>query len=304
MLLSVVIPIYQRQSLGERALRSALAQDLGGQAELEVVAVDDASPQPFSLPEDLRDDPRVRVIRHAVNLGAAGARNTGIAAARGDYIALLDSDDLWLAGKLARQLRRAVVDRESSAQKRIYATGFLTLHGPSGRVEALIPAEASGPADFASGVWFMPGSTVLAHREVFALVGPADTSLRRLEDLDWFLRAGLAGVRLVVEPVIGAVIEVGARPSFAAVNQAARAIASKWAGDPALPNSVRRRLWAYLDLERAAAARYQGDWPRTLLWLASSFLRVPRLSLPLRRFWTKTRVDPTWLPTPTPAAPA
>ena len=94
---SVVIPVFERQAQGIEALRSALAQ-IG--AKDEIVIVDDGSKEPFWLPDYAAADPRVTLIRHDVNRGAAAARNTGVKAALGTWIAFLDSDDLWLPGKL------------------------------------------------------------------------------------------------------------------------------------------------------------------------------------------------------------
>ena len=92
MLLSVVLPVFNRQELAERALRSALVQDV---ADMEVVVVDDGSEPPFCLPVDLASHPKIRVIRQDKNLGESGARNAGVDAARGEWIAFLDSDDYW-----------------------------------------------------------------------------------------------------------------------------------------------------------------------------------------------------------------
>src|ERR1700739_3061214 len=104
MRVSVVIPVYDRQALGERALRSACSQEVDG---MEIVVVDDSSDPPFALPADLVVDPQVRVLRHEENLGAGRARDTGVAVARGDWIAFLDSDDYWLPGTLGPRLQFA-----------------------------------------------------------------------------------------------------------------------------------------------------------------------------------------------------
>src|SRR5580658_4114105 len=104
MRVSVVIPLYGRQALGERALRSARSQDVDG---MEIIVVDDGSDPPSKLPADLASDPRVRLLRHEINQGAGRARDTGVAAAQGDWIAFLDSDDYWLPGTLTPRLEFA-----------------------------------------------------------------------------------------------------------------------------------------------------------------------------------------------------
>ncbi|MCO5059283.1 MAG: glycosyltransferase [Rhizobiaceae bacterium] len=281
---SVVIPVFERQAQGIEALRSALAQ-IG--AKDEIVIVDDGSREPFWLPDYAAADPRVTLIRHEINRGAAAARNTGIKAALGTWIAFLDSDDLWLPGKL--DVQRALALEASQGQDLwAIATGFRRLDAVNGgRGEDLLPVPASTIRQFASGCWFAPGSTVLLPASAFDRLGGFDTSLGRLEDLDWFLRFGIAGGRLAVAPVIGSVVRVGSRPDPTRVDAARERLADKWInGSGRLPDaSDRRRLRAYLDLESASANYYAGKTLRAVVRLGSSLLRVPRLRLPLERWW-------------------
>lgn len=97
---SVVIPTYNRVSLVERAIESALTQTL---EDIEVIVVDDRSTDDTEAVVAAIDDKRVRFLRHDENRGGSAARNTGIDHARGEYIALLDDDDEWLPQKLERQ---------------------------------------------------------------------------------------------------------------------------------------------------------------------------------------------------------
>ena len=98
-LVSVVIPTYNRSAICRAAVESVLAQTY---PNVEVIVVDDGST------DDTRDaiarvNSRVQVIwQH--NAGVSAARNTGMAAARGEYIAFLDSDDRWLPWKLEAQM--------------------------------------------------------------------------------------------------------------------------------------------------------------------------------------------------------
>jgi len=71
----------------------------------EVIVVDDCSTDGTAAVVNAIDDPRVRLVRHARNRGGAVARNTGIDEARGQFIAFLDSDDVWDADKLVEQMR-------------------------------------------------------------------------------------------------------------------------------------------------------------------------------------------------------
>jgi len=100
-LVSVVIPTRNRAGLLARTLGTVLAQRL---TELEVVVVDDASTDETPALLGAVGDDRLRVIRHPGRRGVAAARNTGIDAAAGRWVAFLDDDDLWAPDKLARQV--------------------------------------------------------------------------------------------------------------------------------------------------------------------------------------------------------
>ncbi len=97
---SVIIPTYNRAGLVQEAVASVLAQTW---RDFEVLVVDDggsdgtdAALAPYAS--------RLRLLRRESRGGVSAARNTGIEAARGEWLAFLDSDDLWLPEKLARQM--------------------------------------------------------------------------------------------------------------------------------------------------------------------------------------------------------
>ena len=100
-LISVIIPTYNRENVISISLQSALSQTY---KNIEVIIVDDCSTDCTKTVVDCIDDPRIRYIHHSANKGGAAARNTGIRAAKGEYIAFLDSDDAWLPNKLEVQL--------------------------------------------------------------------------------------------------------------------------------------------------------------------------------------------------------
>jgi len=102
-LVSAVIPTYKRAYCIERAVDSALNQT---HPRIEVVVVDDGSPDETSALLERRYGSDARVVRiRQENGGVAAARNTGLRAARGDFVGLLDSDDLWKPWKIELQLR-------------------------------------------------------------------------------------------------------------------------------------------------------------------------------------------------------
>lgn len=100
-MISVIIPTYNRAGTIERAMKSVLEQTY---TDLELIIVDDCSDDSTADVVASVKDQRVVYIRHELNKGACAARNTGISASRGDYIAFQDSDDIWYANKLRCQL--------------------------------------------------------------------------------------------------------------------------------------------------------------------------------------------------------
>jgi glycosyltransferase involved in cell wall biosynthesis len=98
MTVSAVIPVYNRPGMLREAYSSCIGQNYN---DLEVIIVDDGSEPPVEV--DVSDNTRVIRVSHTGRPGML--RNIGVQAARGRYIAFLDSDDLWLPGKIPAQLR-------------------------------------------------------------------------------------------------------------------------------------------------------------------------------------------------------
>ncbi|WP_173422300.1 glycosyltransferase family 2 protein [Ensifer adhaerens] len=101
---SFVIAAFRAADTIARAIDSALAQE---EVEIEVIVVDDASPDETAAVVEAMTDPRIRLIRLPANQGPGGARNAGLDAARGDWVAILDADDTVRPGRLARMIARA-----------------------------------------------------------------------------------------------------------------------------------------------------------------------------------------------------
>ena len=178
---SVVIPVYNRRALVGRAIRSVLAQQ---GADFEVIVVDDASDDGTS--ERVREEfgNTVKIVILKENSGVSAARNRGIAAAEGEWIALLDSDDEWLPNKLAQQ---AAALRES---------GMLVCHTDEiwirngVRVNPHKHHQKFGGDIFykALALCVMSPSSIAIHRRVFADVGMFDECLPACEDYELWLR--------------------------------------------------------------------------------------------------------------------
>ena len=98
-LISVVIPAYSGTHLLDRAVRSALAQDM----PLEIIVINDCSPEDVDGVIAPYLD-RVVYLKNTQNMGAAESRNRGVSLAKGKYVAFLDADDYWAENKLTQQL--------------------------------------------------------------------------------------------------------------------------------------------------------------------------------------------------------
>jgi glycosyltransferase involved in cell wall biosynthesis len=191
---TVVVPTRNRWPLLSRALASVLVQD----ASLEVVVVDDGSSD--ETPAELARvrDRRVQVIRHASPQGVARARNAGLAAAQGTWVAFLDDDDLWAPHKLSAQL--AAAGRTAAF---VYA-GAVVIDG-DGAVKRLSTIPSPDELDrtlLGSNVVGTP-SSVLARRATLERVGGFDERLAVLADWDLWLRIVAVGqAAAVFEPLI------------------------------------------------------------------------------------------------------
>ena len=294
-MISVIIPVFNRPLSAIRAARSVLLQQLDAGELLEILLVDDGSDPPLAL--DLADLglERARLLRLDRNGGPAAARNRGVEASTGEFIAFLDSDDIWEPGKLARQLamfRRLAAGRDKALLG--IACGFYYPNHATGRLESRLPIAGRSALQFASGCWAAPGSVLLVHRTAFDRIGLFDTHLRRLEDYDWLLRFGLAGGRLEIVDHMGAVIAPSGLARSEVVSQSVARLAAKYGTDDGLllPAVVRRRFDAYLELERAAAAFADRRRWRGVMRLSRSILLKPRLTTALLPFWTRGHIIP------------
>jgi glycosyltransferase involved in cell wall biosynthesis len=199
---TVVIPTRNRWDLLSTAsLPSALGQE---GVDLEVVVVDEGSTDP--TPEGLAalDEPRLRVVRHDRAKGVAQARNAGIRAARGEWVALLDDDDLWAPWKLRAQLQ---VGREQQA---VFVYGAAAALAPDR--SWVYSLAATDPATLlrtllSRNVLWGGCSNVVARTDVLQKLGGFDEALFQLCDWDLWIRLALAGPAAACDEVLVACIE-------------------------------------------------------------------------------------------------
>lgn len=176
--ISVIIPTFNRAHVLRHAIDSALAQTC---PTFEIIVVDDGSTDETpALLAEYGD--RVRVVRQT-NQGVAAARNAGIAIARGDLIALLDSDDVWMARKLEKQVARFEADPELGlvhCGADFVDTG-VSLEGMEGWVAAEM-------LRFDREVIIACGSGVVVPRRVAEELGGFDARMGASEDWDFCYR--------------------------------------------------------------------------------------------------------------------
>ena len=181
-LVSVVIPTFDRREEVVRAVHSVLAQGYRG---TEILVIDDGSTDGTAAALGALGDDRVRVVRQE-NGGVARARNRGLAEAKGDLIAFLDSDDLWLPGKLERQV---ALLGALPARFGICVTGAEDRRGgETVATRAPPPAGDLSVPLLIENLLHAPMATVLVRREVVDVVGGFDPDLPAAEDWEWLQR--------------------------------------------------------------------------------------------------------------------
>ncbi len=196
---SVVIPTHNRAALLPRAMRSVLAQTY---RDLELIVVDDASTDDTERVVASFDDPRIRYIRHDGRRGAAAARNAGIRAARGAYIAFQDSDDEWLLEKLDKQMQ---VLRANGRSAEVVYCGFLRWRGGSAHYVPE-PSVTVRQGDILTQLLlgnFVSTQTLLLRRQCIENAGGFDERLARFQDWELAIRLAKAHeFRCVDEPLV------------------------------------------------------------------------------------------------------
>jgi len=195
---SVVIPTRNRWTTWlPRTLAYALDQEA---VELEIIVVDDCSDTP--APPDLvpAGETRVRVLRQESNVGQARARNLALAEARGEWIAVLDDDDLWAPRKLRLQLDAAAA-RDAAY---CYAAALVT----DDRFSRFERWDAPDPDELADlliegNVVPAGASNMLVRTDLLRELGDFDDGLAQLADWDMWLRVTRAARgAAVAEPLV------------------------------------------------------------------------------------------------------
>lgn len=212
--ISVVVPAYNSSRFIEAALDSVAAQTL---APREIIVIDDGSTDDtFERVQRWQAKTKLNVtLLKQANQGVSAARNHGIRNATGDWIALLDADDIWLAEHLTRLAGAVHVYTELIA---VFADGVYfdseknSESPPIARVKALRASEVEagdkvhrlGASFFEillPGLFFPP-SAFMFRREVALKVGLFDESIKASEDREFILRLSRAGTFAFVDQVL------------------------------------------------------------------------------------------------------
>ena len=187
---SVVVPCYKTAEFVAETLESVFAQTY---KDFEVIVVNDGSPDTPELERAIAPWRDRIVYLHTENCGLAGARNNGIRAAKGELVALLDSDDGWEPNYLEVQVRS--LDEDPSADI-VYPRCVIFGEGPSVGTRS---TPSTGEVTFSRLVQQKVSVvvSVLARRSALERAGLFDEGLRSCEDFDMWLRCLKNGSRIV-----------------------------------------------------------------------------------------------------------
>ncbi len=181
-MISVIMPVYNSLPYLKESYASVIAQTY---ADFEFIITDDGSTDGFDEWSATVDDDRVTILRQK-NSGASAARNTGIQAATGKYIAFIDADDIWFPEKLEKQLD--VLKHEPEYGLVYTHARSIDGRGRSREKEFRYNQEGWVWRDLLRENFLVCGSTPMIRKECFDRVGMFDTSLMNCNDRDMWIR--------------------------------------------------------------------------------------------------------------------
>jgi glycosyltransferase involved in cell wall biosynthesis len=281
------MPAYNAARTLRDSVQSVLEQTV---RDIEVIVVDDGSTDGTLEAARAIDDPRVTVLSQP-NAGVSAARNTGARASRGNYVAFLDSDDLWLPFKLERQLE--ILDRNPEVHA--VQSGVIYVDDRLRTLSVRRCEEWKDPVLDTLCFRNLPAfpSTVVFTREKFSERGGFDPSLVILEDWDLAIHAARHWeLRSVPEPLALYRVHQGNRSRDVSIHvEPGERVLQRVFADPELPARVRlkeRSVYARFYLMLAGGAFRARDWGNCARWVVRAARLDPRTlghvaSLPLRR---------------------
>ncbi len=185
-LVSVSLPVYNRAEIVRKSIDSILAQTF---RDFELIIVDDGSTDDLAGTVAFYNDDRMRIVRHEKNHGLYAARNTGIKASRGKYIAFHDSDDVWHSKKLEEEIALlkdtpANVGGVYSQIEKTYRDGTY-IHVPP---DGFSPTEGNLMDTFLRGDFFITMQALMVKRECFDAGLSFDASFPVFGDGDFIIQ--------------------------------------------------------------------------------------------------------------------
>lgn len=185
-MVSVIIPTYNRASLLPRAIESVLGQTF---QEFELLVVDDGSTDNTEKVMEAysKKDARVRYIKQSNSGGPARPKNTGIQRAKGEFIAILDSDDEWMPEKLEFQIK--VFSQSNNPKLSVVGCDFLVTENANKKESRYrVPRYGNTLRALLMRDYMGPGSCMLYKRELFDAIGLFDERLRSGQDREMRIR--------------------------------------------------------------------------------------------------------------------
>lgn len=197
-MVSIILPTYNRAHLISRAIRSLLQQTY---QDFEIVIIDDASTDNTKEVINSFNDPRIRYLNHEINRGLSAARNTGIKASKGEYLAFQDDDDLWTKDKLEKQMH--IFDE--NAKIGVVYSGIIRIKSGKEIYEHPPDNVKKNGYVYKEVFYDLPIYMVTAviKKSCFDKIGLFDESLPSFEDKDIFIRLSKHfEFRLVDKPLV------------------------------------------------------------------------------------------------------
>lgn len=183
-LVSVVIPCYKDATTLARAVDSVINQTY---PNIEIVVVNDCSPQTDLIEKCLGEYPQVRYLRNSVNVGLAATRNNGLAIANGELVAFLDADDEYLPDKIKLQV-------EALDENTVVTCGLTNVYANGCRISKLRALRIFNNPSSLIYRNTLNGAGLLGPKHLLLQHGGYDVTLRSCEDYDLWLRLLSVGV--------------------------------------------------------------------------------------------------------------
>ena len=284
---SVIIPAYNTADYIGETLESVLAQSF---SDFEVIVINDGSPDTERLEKSIAPFESRIIYLKRDNGGPSAARNTGLRQAQGEYVAFLDSDDIWFTDYLWSQMQ---VLRQNPGLDLVYTDILLFGDSPFAGKSYMELHSPKGPATFESVLvedCKIPTSGTVARRQTLIDAGLFDERFVRSEDYDLWLRVAHRGGRIAYQRKILGRHRIHAE-SLAADGEKLLAaeldVVTKLtrtldltAQERSLAEYRIARAEAHLELARGKACLLTGEHElaRVSLSKANSFLRSPKLT--------------------------